>query len=94
MSNEPEMSNEIEFADRYSAVGMPYPDVATICQGQCEGMGCVPIGANETEPRFKALWEEAHAKEHSEPCDGVHFVVCPDCHGTGKRPAPNGEQTG
>jgi hypothetical protein len=92
--------------DRYAATGTPYPEAGTVCLGQCEGMGCVPIHRDETEPRFKALWDEAHRTTHSvtdralmaireavpgfplhrEGCDGWHFVTCPDCGGTGKRP--------
>jgi hypothetical protein len=95
-----------QFTDRYQAAGIPYPQPGTVCLGQCEGMGCVPINRDETEPRFKALWEEAHRTKHSitdrmliqarelapwfpfhrEGCDGWHFVRCPDCNGTGKRP--------
>ena len=75
----------IEFTDRYQALGIPYPDPETMCKGQCEGTGFVPIARYETDPVFKALWEECHANPHDEPCDGWHFVKCPDCKGTGKR---------
>jgi len=65
---------EIEVTDRYKATGTPYPAPATMCKGQCEGMGLVPIymnkdvkqkrnqciGLDETDPRFIALWKEAH----------------------------------
>ncbi len=30
-------------SDRYTALGIPYPDPATMCQGQCEGIGVVPL---------------------------------------------------
>lgn len=33
----------IEFADRYSAMGIPRPDPETVCQGPCEGTGYVPV---------------------------------------------------
>ena len=51
--------------DRYSATGTPYPDPATICLGQCEGTGCVPIQSDETDPRFLSLWQKEHAETHN-----------------------------
>jgi hypothetical protein len=72
---------EIVFTDRYG--DGPRPDPETMCKGQCEGTGFVPISEDETEPKWKALSDEAHAKPHPEPCDGTHFVRCPDCGGTG-----------
>lgn len=74
---------KIEFTDRYKALGIPYPDPKTMCQGQCEGTGVVPISADETEEPYRTLWLEAEAKEHDE--DGWHFIKCQDCNGTGKR---------
>lgn len=86
---------EIEFTDRYQALGLPYPDPLTMCQGQCEGTGMVPVymrkgdersqvhGPDETDPGLIALWEKA--EEVNIALDGWHFVVCPDCNGTGKR---------
>ena len=74
---------QIEFSDRYSAAGKPYPDPKTVCPGQCEGMGVVPISEDETEEPWRALWLEAERKEPSG--DGWHFVKCPTCDGTGKR---------
>ena len=75
------MSTGIEFTDRYKALGIPYPDVKTMCLGQCEGTGWFPEN-DQTNP----LWQAAHAKKPHE-CDGWHFVKCPDCDGTGKRKA-------
>lgn len=78
--------------DRYSATGTPYPDPATMCLGQCEGMGLVPIHERETEEPWRSLWlaEEAKApyRKRAERADrdGYHFVVCPDCNGTRLRP--------
>lgn len=77
--------DSIVFTDRYQAAGIPYPDAATVCQGQCEGMGCIPVRGDETDTRLLALWQAVHAKPHVEECDGWHFVTCPDCSGTGKR---------
>jgi len=31
------MSEENIYVDRYTALGIPYPDPATVCHGQCEG---------------------------------------------------------
>lgn len=58
-------NTDIVFTDRYEAAGIPYPQAETVCLGQCEGMGCVPIHEGETDPRFKALWDHAHATTHS-----------------------------
>jgi len=88
---------EIEITDRYQALGISYPDPETVCQGQCEGTGCVPVyvsrgdrrkGAthsrpdDETDKALRALWFAADEKDRSK--DGWHFVECPDCGGTGK----------
>lgn len=72
-----------EFTDRYQALGIPYPDPETMCKGDCEGTGMVPIAKGDGNPVYRALWDEAEAKEHAD--DGWHFVKCPDCGGTGKR---------
>jgi len=85
---------EIEFTDRYKALGMLPPDLETMCEGQCEGTGFVPIymphvnpgdchPAEETDPEFIRLWFEAEKVHPSD--DGYHFVKCPDCKGTGKK---------
>ena len=74
--------SKTEFTDRYKALGIPYPDPATVCVGQCEGTGFYP----ENDPDDN-LWIAAHSeKPHAHDCDGWHFVKCPDCGGTGKRP--------
>lgn len=80
------MSDKFIFTDRYQALGIPYPDPKTMCKGQCEGIGCYPhkLGS-EGETGYEQLaWQNAHAESHSEPCDGWHFIPCPDCGGTGK----------
>ncbi len=74
--------NKIEITDRYQATGTPYPDPKTVCKGQCEGMGQVPIKSDDMEEPFRTLWLEAEKKEPTD--DGYHFVVCPECNGTGK----------
>lgn len=71
----------MDFTDRYQALGVPYPDPATMCVGECEGLGVVPVKADE--PGYETDWLEAEAKAPSD--DGWHFVTCHDCHGTGKR---------
>ena len=85
---------DIEFTDRYKALGIPYPELSTMCRGDCEGTGYVPIfnphkadGLKQAGERvvYIALWEDAEAAHLSD--DGWHFVKCPDCMGTGKRPA-------
>ncbi len=70
--------SEFEFTDRYKALGIPYPDPATMCKGLCEGIGYYP----ENDPA-NPLWIKAENEKPSE--DGWHFVECPDCKGTGKR---------
>lgn len=74
---------EFEFTDRYQELGIPYPDTDTMCLGQCEGTGCVPIHRNDMEEPFHTLWVEAEQENPTD--DDYHFVTCPDCHGTGKR---------
>ena len=75
----------IEFTDRYQALGIPYPDPDTVCHGQCEGTGWVPIARDDTREPWRALWLEAEAKQPTD--DGWLFVKCPDCVGTGKTTA-------
>ena len=62
--------SDIESTDR-QALGIPYPDVATMCKGDCEGTGWVPIHS-------AVAWHETR-------CLVKHFVKCPDCGGTGRR---------
>ncbi len=85
----------IEFTDRYQALGIPQPDSKTMCKGQCEATGWVPIGCppsllplgsnkaaaiDDDEEPWRSLWIAADAKKPSK--DGWHFVPCPDCGGT------------
>lgn len=74
---------KIKIIDRYTALGIPYPDPKTICNGQCEGTGVLPIYMDEDNKIFKQLWDKVEKKKHAE--DGWHFIVCPECKGTGKR---------
>ncbi len=77
--------NKLEFTDRYQALGIPYPDPKTMCEGQCEGTGIVPINSDDMEEPWRTLWLEAEKKKPSD--NGTYFVKCPDCNGTGKRVA-------
>ena len=72
-----------EVYDRYDALGIPRPDPETVCLGQCEGTGWVPIDKDDTREPWRPLWLEAEMRSPSD--DGWHFVKCPDCDGTGKR---------
>ena len=73
---------EIEFTDRYQALGIPRPDGD--CQGECEATGFVPVHRNEKEEPWKSLWEDAEKKSPTD--DNYHFVTCPRCNGTRKEP--------
>lgn len=77
-------SKDIEFIDRYQALGIPRPDLETMCKGQCDGVGFYPTRLDDATSEEAALWNEMHRRPHSEPCDGWHFITCPDCKGTGK----------
>jgi len=80
-------------ADRY---GDRPPDPRTMCPGKCEGMGVVPVqgpvppayrgvrGPVETDPELLRRW--AAAEKEAPTADGVHFVTCPTCEGSGLRP--------
>lgn len=73
---------EYEFISRYG--DGPFPDPATMCKGQCEGLGTYPQSLDDctiTEEE-RQRWQEAHDK-NAHACDGYHFIKCPDCEGTG-----------
>jgi len=55
-----------EFTDRYQALGIPYPDSETMCKGQCEGIGWVPIHFSETEEPWRSLWIQAEERQREE----------------------------
>ena len=71
-----------EFTDRYKALGIPYPNPLTMCGGECEGTGFVPIHKEDKNEPWHTLWLEAEAKSPTD--DSYHFVKCPACKGTGK----------
>jgi hypothetical protein len=92
---------EIEFTDRYSAMGIDRPDPKTMCQGACEGTGVVPIYGEGWKPKdaktglsivggpssVQPAYQERWAEAEAKEAtdDGWHFVKCMDCNGTGKR---------
>lgn len=79
---------EYEFTSRYEALGVPLPDPETMCKGQCEGLGVYPhkVGESGETLEERMAWLELHNAPDAhpdEPCDGFHFIKCPDCKGTG-----------
>ena len=74
-----------EFTDRYEALGIRYPNPKTVCKGQCEGTGWVPVKLPDATSGNWEKWKEAHIRAGQHECDGWHFVVCPDCLGSGKK---------
>lgn len=76
----------IEFTDRYKAMGIPYPDPDTMCLGPCEGTGYVPVNREDDNPIYNALWQKAEKEKPTD--DGWHFVTCPMCSGTRLNPNP------
>ena len=91
---------EIEYTDRYEALGIKKPDPQKICKGNCEGTGYYPAFNPEFKfpeddkthcyPTDKTPLEPAilalwQAAEVENPTDdGWHFIECPDCNGTGE----------
>lgn len=75
--------DKYEVFSRYGP-GIVGPDPETVCDGQCEGMGSVPVKADDDDPVFAGLWLEAE-RIHGTTEDGYHFVQCPTCHGTGRQ---------
>lgn len=69
------------FMSRYEDGALPDP--TTMCRGSCQGTGEVPVKNDDMSEPFHALWLKAEAKERSS--DGWHFIICPECNGTGKR---------
>jgi hypothetical protein len=60
------------------------PDPETLCPGDCEGMGVVPVKADDDDQYYRDAWKQAEAADPSD--DGWHFVQCPTCGGTGTKP--------
>ena len=76
------VSSDLEFTDRYNALGLKSPNPNTMCKGDCEGTGFFPVYKNEENHVFMKLWCEAEKISHSD--DGWHFIRCPRCNGTGE----------
>ena len=59
-----------------------YPNPDTICRGDCEGTGILPVKFDDKDNYFRKLWQKAEDKNPSD--DDWHFVKCPECFGTGE----------
>lgn len=70
-----------DFTSRYGSNINDLPDTETMCHGECEGTGWVPVYGDDMEEPWHSLWLKAEEKNHAD--DGVHFVICPACDGTG-----------
>lgn len=72
--------------DRYDVLQIDPPEPEHACD-ECEGTGLVPInleGLTSDDPErtyYERAWKVAEAKEFAE--DGWHFLVCPECSGSG-----------
>ena len=72
--------------DRYEATGTPYPDPTTMCEGQCEGMGCYPVKMTDELTSYEAQEVARVIREGKmDLSDGYAFIKCEPCQGTGKR---------
>jgi len=61
------MTKDVDFLDRYEALGIAYPDPSTMCEGQCRGVGVYPHKVDDpdaTEEEQKR-WLDCHDKAHS-----------------------------
>lgn len=67
----------IEFTNRYDVLGIKEPNQETMCKGDCEGTGFVPVHKDDPDEKYKKSWEDAEKINKSD--DGWHFVKCPDC---------------
>jgi len=63
-----ETLSEFEFVSRY---GDSLLDPDTMCKGQCEGAGWVPIADNDYDEPWRRLWLKAEQREPTD--DGWHF---------------------
>ena len=85
---------EVEFVDRYSAIGTPYPCPWTMCKGGCAGMGVYPVRYEEWRnlgrdtggvPTICPQRAEDGDWETIPDADGYLFVYCEKCSGSGRR---------
>lgn len=58
---------KFEGTDRYEALGMPYPELSTMCRGHCEGTGTYPQHGDDPDmtDHERAQWTEEHALAHT-----------------------------
>jgi sarcosine oxidase delta subunit len=54
--------SEVEFTDRYQALGIPYPDQQTMCKSHFEGTGVYPQRMDDATEAELSAWLEAHHK--------------------------------
>lgn len=54
---------KINGIDRYEGI-MPYPNLDTVCKGDCDGMGLVPIKKDKAYGEYKQRWVTAHNHNH------------------------------
>jgi len=60
----------MENTDRYKALGIPYPDPKTMCKGQCEGIGLVPVHIMlpiMTQDRMSEIVDGVHPEDETDP---------------------------
>lgn len=86
------MGEQIEFVDRYGAMGIPSPNAWTGCKGGCEGVGIHPQRFEQWEgtpeakrPRLCPQRDENGAWSPFPPEDGWAWVYCAGCGGTGRK---------
>lgn len=54
------------------------------CPGRCDGFGSYPAEHGRwLTPDERLAWQLAEARDPSP--NGVHYIECPVCHGTGRR---------
>ncbi len=78
-----------EFIDKYSTLGIPYPNPETMCSGHCEGIGYYPHHTcnrylfidepTEEEAIEQLRWEKLHRKEMWRTL-GLHYFTCDGWH--------------
>jgi hypothetical protein len=74
----------MQITDRYGGP-QNHPDQTTMCHGLCEGIGRIPVMGGDSDEALRHLWADCHNEAGIHDCNGWHFVVCPDCEGSGKR---------
>lgn len=78
MKNRLRIDTKMEFTSRY---GKNLPDPDSMCSGDCEGTGWVPVEEGDAE--YAREWAEAEKLNPTE--DGWHFVECKECGGSGRK---------